>query len=91
MTDYDVSAVGGDYWRLLTDGEYEVIVEAEGYEPMAKLVQVNNDHQEAARLDFDLEKADTEAADDDWMFYNDVLDQDEDDAALNDYHDYYRP
>merc|ERR1719284_803043 len=85
------SAVGGDYWRLLTDGEYEVIVEAEGYEPMAKLVQVNNDHQEAARLDFDLEKADTEADDDDWMFYNDVLDQDEDAAALNDYHDYYRP
>jgi len=85
------SAVGGDYWRLLTDGEYEIIVEAEGYEPMAKLVQVNNDHQEAARLDFDLEKADTEADDDDWMFYNDVLDQDEDAAALNDYHDYYRP
>jgi len=85
------SAVGGDYWRLLTDGEYEIIVEAEGYEPMAKLVQVNNDHQEAARLDFDLEKADTEADDDDWMFYNDVLDQDGDAAALNDYHDYYRP
>jgi len=91
LTDYDVSAVGGDYWRLLTDGEYEIIVEAEGYEPMAKLVQVNNDHKEAARLDFDLEKADTEADDDDWMFYNDVLDQDEDAAALNDYHDYYRP
>merc|ERR1711862_345100 len=48
------SASKGDYWRLLTDGEYEIIVEAEGYEPQAKLVQVNNGHKEATRLDFDL-------------------------------------
>merc|ERR1712004_186829 len=48
------SASGGDYWRLLSDGEYEIIVAAEGYEPQAKLVQVDNDHKEAVRMDFDM-------------------------------------
>merc|ERR1719382_319769 len=54
--DHDVtSARGGDYWRLLTPGEYEVIVEAEGYEPQAKLVEVADPiHGPAQRLDFDL-------------------------------------
>merc|ERR1712108_75297 len=54
--DHDVtSARGGDYWRLLTPGEYEVIVEAEGYEPQAKLVEVSDPtHGPAQRLDFDL-------------------------------------
>lgn len=49
------SATGGDYWRLLTPGQYEIIVQARGYQPQAKLVQVyNNKHTEAVRLDFDL-------------------------------------
>merc|ERR1712066_1122570 len=49
------SASGGDYWRLLTDGEYEIIVAAEGYEPQAKLVEVvDPTHGPAQRLDFDL-------------------------------------
>merc|ERR1712227_1045067 len=48
------SASGGDYWRLLSDGEYEIIVATEGYEPQAKLVQVDNGHKEAVRLDFDM-------------------------------------
>jgi len=54
--DHDVtSARGGDYWRILTPGEYEVIVEAEGYEPQAKLVEVADpSHGPAQRLDFDL-------------------------------------
>merc|ERR1712183_834153 len=54
--DHDVtSARGGDYWRLLTPGEYEVIVDAEGYEPRAKLVEVADpSHGPAQRLDFDL-------------------------------------
>jgi len=54
--DHDVtSASGGDYWRLLTPGEYEVIVKAEGYAPLAKLVSVPEPkHAEALRLDFAL-------------------------------------
>merc|ERR1719373_1494049 len=87
------SASKGDYWRLLTDGEYEIIVEAEGYEPQAKLVQVNNGHKEATRLDFDLvpvtEVSEEEKDANAWMMYNDVLSQQ--DPLLDDYHDYYRP
>ncbi len=30
----------GDYWRLLTPGEYEVTVGAVGFEPQSKLVEV---------------------------------------------------
>ena len=38
----------GDYFRLLTPGEYEVTVYAEGYEPQSKLVEVSkNEHNEA--------------------------------------------
>merc|ERR1711884_622842 len=70
------SAIGGDYWRLLTDGEYEMIVEADGYEPQAKLVQISNGHKEATRVDFDLVAVnDEDAAADDWMMYNDVMSQ----------------
>merc|ERR1740128_1414028 len=55
--DHEVtSARGGDYWRLLTPGEYEIIVQAEGYEPLAKLVAVPElRHQQAVRLDFEVE------------------------------------
>ncbi|XP_023341961.1 carboxypeptidase E [Eurytemora carolleeae] len=54
--DHDVtSARGGDYWRLIAPGEYEIIVQAEGYSPQAKLVSVPElRHQEAVRLDFSL-------------------------------------
>ena len=41
----------GDYDRLLTPGEYEVTVYAEGYEPQSKLVEVSEaQHQEAPGL-----------------------------------------
>ena len=32
----------GDYWRLLTPGEYEVVAVADGYEPVAKLIEVTD-------------------------------------------------
>merc|ERR1719410_682930 len=89
------SARAGDYWRLLTDGEYEIIVQAEGYDPQAKLVQVSNGHKEATRLDFDLVETEAEAGGEDgnaaaadWMVYNDLMAQD---PMLEDYHDYHRP
>jgi hypothetical protein len=42
------SVQDGDYFRLLTPGEYEVTVYAEGYEPQSKLVEVSESgHQEA--------------------------------------------
>ena len=64
------SARAGDYWRLLTDGEYEVtpcalivlsevkwmsfqiIVQAEGYDSQAKLVQVSNEGHDEGRATF---------------------------------------
>jgi len=64
------SARGGDYWRLLTPGEYEIIVQAKGYEPQAKIVQVSNEkHTEAVRLDFDLVHA-VEEQDNNFLDYN---------------------
>lgn len=49
----------GDYWRLLTPGEYEVTASSDGYEPSTKLVEVNmnhEEHKEAPVLKFQLEK-----------------------------------
>ena len=60
----------------------QVIVQAEGYEPQAKLVQISNGHKEATRLDFDLVEAEAEAGGEDgntaaadWMVYNDLMAQ----------------
>jgi len=57
--DHEVtSARGGDYWRLLTPGEYEIIVQADGYAALAKLVAAPElSHQQAIRLDFELRPA----------------------------------
>jgi len=53
---HDITSVhDGDYWRLLTPGEYEVTVSAPGYLSETKLVEVNqNGHQEAPTLNFHL-------------------------------------
>jgi len=55
--DHDVtSARGGDYWRLITPGEYQIIVQAKGFEPQAKLVSVTDpSHNPAPVLDFELQ------------------------------------
>ena len=60
----------------------QIIVQAEGYEPQAKLVQVSNGHKEATRLDFDLVETEAEAGGEDgntaaadWMVYNDLMAQ----------------
>jgi len=50
------TAADGDFWRLLTPGQFEVIVQADGYEPMSKAVNVTNPQQmEAIRVDFALQ------------------------------------
>merc|ERR1719410_528957 len=96
------SASGGDYWRLLSDGEYEIIVAAEGYEPQAKLVQVDNDHKEAVRMDFDMvpamadfrdeeEEADTVWMDPSGQAVGQNSFQDWQDPMLEEYKDYFRP
>lgn len=43
----------GEYWRLLTPGQYEVTVVKDSYEPSTKLIKVVNEpHKETHRVDF---------------------------------------
>jgi len=87
------TASGGDYWRLLTDGEYEIIVQADGYQSQAQLVQISNDgHGEATRLDFDL-IPETDLLEEDLMKeYEDLMAQGGyQDPRTVDYNDFYRP
>nr|QFR04921.1 metallocarboxypeptidase [Euphausia superba] len=37
-----VSAADGDYWRLLVAGNYNITVQAEGYEPVTKVVDITD-------------------------------------------------
>merc|ERR1711997_613323 len=59
---HDIRSVhDGDYWRLLTPGEYEVIAMADGYEPLAKLIEVSeHGHTVAPMLNFELSRQDEE-------------------------------
>jgi hypothetical protein len=59
---HDITSVhDGDYWRLLTPGEYEIIAVADGYEPVAKLVEVtDNGHDTAPVVNFELRKIEIE-------------------------------
>merc|ERR1712076_276527 len=60
LINHDVTSVhDGDYWRLLTPGEYEVTASSEGHEPSTKLIEVTMNHEEhklAPKLKFQLEK-----------------------------------
>lgn len=48
-----IAVHGGDYWRLLTPGHYEITVSADGYEPQSQRVIVAaHPHEEAQTLDF---------------------------------------
>jgi hypothetical protein len=62
---HDITSVhDGDYWRLLTPGEYEVIAMADGYEPLAKLIEVtNHGHTVAPMLNFELTRVSEEQED----------------------------
>lgn len=47
---------GGDYWRLLTAGEYEVTASLAGYVPLTNRVLITNPvHQEAFVVNMDLQ------------------------------------
>lgn len=46
---------GGEYWRLLVPGDYEITAAAEGHLPLTHSVTITNKpHTEAPRRDFDL-------------------------------------
>ena len=52
----------GEYWRLLTPGQYEITFVKESYEPSTKLIKVVNEpHKEAHRVDFQLTPSSDEA------------------------------
>ncbi|KAG9510374.1 Carboxypeptidase E [Fragariocoptes setiger] len=57
LIDHDITTVmEGEYWRLLTNGTYEVAAFKDGYEPLVKTVVVANKyHSPAQRVDFGLQ------------------------------------
>ena len=56
--------VGGDFYRLLADGSYEVKVKKAGYKTQTKRIDVHNQvgQHDAQRLDFVLEPTSFERA-----------------------------
>ena len=48
MKDVSFTAHDGDYWRLLTDGVYDVTASAPGYESVTHRVEVVNNPMEGA-------------------------------------------
>ena len=82
--DHDVTSVhDGDYWRLLTPGEYEITVSAIGFEQQTKLVEVNEPlKEEAPVVNFDLMPSELFDA-----FYDEDDQQNEADLGENLYED----
>lgn len=63
--DHDVTSnVGGDFYRLLADGSYEVKVKKAGYKTQSQTIDVHNQvgQHHAQRLDFVLKPASSERA-----------------------------
>merc|ERR1711981_721090 len=90
----------GDYWRLLSPGEYEVIVVADGYVPVQQLIEVQSPtgHDLAPILNFELKKIDADQQDK--QGYEDQItdflnfrpeDYEDDLAATGDYYYDYNP
>ena len=51
-------AQSGDYWRLLTTGEYELTASVKNYLPLTRRVLVTNPlHEEAYVVNFELKSA----------------------------------
>ena len=52
---FDREAQDGDYWRLLTPGEYELTATVKNYVPLTRRVLVTNPfHEEAYIVNFEL-------------------------------------
>lgn len=79
LINHDVTSVAnGEYWRLLTPGKYEVTALTPGYKAQTKTVTVTNPpHQEAIRLDFELEPESSESYD------NILMDQSNEDTRYD--------
>jgi len=88
--DHDVTSVhDGDYWRLLTPGEYEISAFKEGYEPQTKLFEVANDeHSDAPILNFELVPSDyDEDALEEELNYMDPVEEEGEDLGDSDISD----
>jgi len=60
---------GGEYWRLLTPGVYDIVAIKEGYEPTSKRVVVKtNSHEEAQRIDFPLKPIEESQMESDYYY-----------------------
>lgn len=62
------AAQSGDYWRLLTPGEYEITASIKNYRPLTRrVVVINPIHQEAYVVNFDLESATNQGQSRTWV------------------------
>lgn len=68
----------GDYWRLLTPGEYEITAAKPGFDPQTKLVEVTeNGHREAPVVNFELLPEGSEEEEEEGIDYDGGHEEDE--------------